>query len=162
VRVFNFSAGPAALPLEVLEQARAELTDWAGTGMSVMEVSHRGTAFTALAQRAEARLRALLAVPAGYRVLFLQGGASTQFAAVPLNLAAQGARADYLKTGLWSSKALEEAGRLTVQVNIAADEADEGQHRTDAADNILGEIAEPSLLFIAEKGQQKQQPKEHA
>jgi phosphoserine aminotransferase len=123
VRVFNFSAGPAALPLEVLEQARAELTDWAGTGMSVMEVSHRGTAFTALAQRAEARLRALLAVPAGYRVLFLQGGASTQFAAVPLNLAAQGARADYLNTGLWSSKALEEAGRLAVQVNIAADEA---------------------------------------
>ncbi len=121
--MFNFSAGPAALPLEVLEQARAELTDWAGSGMSVMEVSHRGKAFTALAEQTEARLRALLAIPKAYRVLFLQGGATGQFAAVPLNLAAHGAAADYLNTGVWSAKAIEEARRLGIEVNIAADEA---------------------------------------
>ncbi len=123
MRVFNFSAGPAALPLEVLEQAAAELTDWDGCGMSVMEVSHRGKAFTALAEQMEARLRALLAIPNSYRVLFLQGGATGQFAAVPLNLAARGARVDYLNTGVWSAKAIEEAERLGLQVNLAADEA---------------------------------------
>ncbi len=123
MRVFNFSAGPAALPLEVLEQARAELTDWGGSGMSVMEVSHRGKAFTALAEQAEARLRALLAIPSGYRVLFMQGGAVGQFAAVPLNLAPRGAVADYLNTGIWSARAIEEAGRLGLEVNLAADEA---------------------------------------
>jgi phosphoserine aminotransferase len=90
VRVFNFSAGPAALPLAVLERARAELTDWNGSGLSVMEVSHRGKAFTALAEAAEARLRALLSIPSHYRVLFMQGGATAQFAAVPLNLTAPG------------------------------------------------------------------------
>ncbi|RZL55536.1 MAG: aminotransferase class V-fold PLP-dependent enzyme, partial [Sphingomonas sp.] len=82
MRVFNFSAGPAVLPLEVLEQARAELTDWQGSGMSVMEVSHRGKAFVAAAAEAEADLRRLLGVPSNYKVLFLQGGASAQFAAV--------------------------------------------------------------------------------
>lgn len=123
MRVFNFSAGPAALPLEVLEQARAELTDWGGSGMSVMEVSHRGKAFTALAEQTEARLRALLAIPAAYRVLFVQGGATGQFAAVALNLAGRAACADYLNTGVWSGKAIEEARRLGVEVNIAADEA---------------------------------------
>lgn len=126
MRVFNFSAGPAALPLEVLEQARDELTDWQGSGMSVMEVSHRGEAFMALAERAEARLRALLAIPRGYKVLFLQGGATAQFAAVPLNLAAPGAAADYFNTGSWSKKAIEEAGRLGVKVNVASDEAVSG------------------------------------
>jgi len=123
VRVFNFSAGPAALPLEVLERARAEMTDWAGTGMSVMEVSHRGRAFTTLAERAEQRLRALLAVPPDYRILFLQGGATGQFAAVPLNLAAHGAGADYLNTGVWSGKAIQEAARLGLRVSVVADEA---------------------------------------
>ena len=123
MRVFNFSAGPAALPLEVLEQARAELTDWGGSGMSVMEVSHRGRAFTELAEQSEARLRSLLAIPSTYRVLFLQGGASAQFAAIPLNLAAHGAAADYLNTGTWSGKAIEEARRLGLAVNVAADEA---------------------------------------
>ncbi len=122
VRVFNFSAGPAVLPLEVLEQARDELTDWQGSGMSVMEVSHRGKAFVALAERSEERLRALLAIPAGYKVLFLQGGAMAQFAAVPMNLAPEGAAADYLDTGTWSRKAIQEAARLGVAVNVAADE----------------------------------------
>ena len=122
MRVYNFSAGPAALPLEVLEQARDELTDWQGSGMSVMEVSHRGKAFVALAERSEASLRTLLAIPAGYKVIFLQGGATAQFAAIPMNLASPGATADYLNTGTWSAKAIQEAGRLGVKVNLAADE----------------------------------------
>ncbi len=85
-RVFNFSAGPAALPVEVLEQLRDEMLDWHGHGMSVMEMSHRGKAYVGIAQQAEADLRELMAVPANYKVLFLQGGATAQFAAIPLNL----------------------------------------------------------------------------
>lgn len=126
MRVFNFAAGPAALPLEVLEQAREELTDWHGTGMSVMEVSHRSKAFVAVAEEAESLLRSLLAVPAGYAVLFLQGGASGQFAAIPMNLTAPGAVADYVNTGAWSKKAIGEAKRLQVAVNVAGDEAASG------------------------------------
>ena len=120
MRVYNFSAGPAALPLPVLEQARAEMTDWAGSGMSVMEVSHRGAAFRALAARAEADLRDLLAIPDNYRVLFLAGGATLQFSAIPLNLAPAGAVADYVNTGTWSGKAIADAARY-LQVNVAAD-----------------------------------------
>ena len=123
MRVFNFAAGPATLPLEVLEQARAELTDWRGSGVSVMEVSHRSKAFIAVAERAESRLRALLAIPAGYKVLFLQGGATGQFAAIPMNLAAPGAAADFVVTGSWSKKALGEMKRQQVRANVAADEA---------------------------------------
>jgi len=122
VRVFNFAAGPATLPLEVLEQAQAELTDWRGSGMSVMEVSHRGKAFVALAQEAEADLRELLAVPAHYKVLFLQGGATGQFAAIPLNLASQDSTVDYVNTGAWSKKAIGEAKHYA-KVNVVADEA---------------------------------------
>jgi phosphoserine aminotransferase len=102
VRVFNFAAGPATLPLEVLQQAREELLDWQGSGMSVMEVSHRGKAFIACAEEAEAELRKLMAVPANYKILFLQGGGMGQFAAVPLNLAAPDATVDYINTGAWS------------------------------------------------------------
>jgi phosphoserine aminotransferase len=123
VRVFNFAAGPATLPVEVLEQVRDELLDWQGSGTSVMEVSHRGKAFTAVAQDSEALLRELLGVPANYRVLFLQGGATGQFAAVPLNLAPADSTVDYLNTGHWSQKALREAQRYTARVNVAADEA---------------------------------------
>jgi phosphoserine aminotransferase len=122
VRVFNFSAGPAALPLEVLEQVRDEMTDWRGGGMSVMEVSHRGKAFVACAQEAEADLRELLAVPAGYKVLFLQGGATAQFAGVPMNIARPDATADYINTGAWSKKAVVEAKRYC-KVNVVADMA---------------------------------------
>ena len=121
MRVFNFSAGPAALPLPVLEQARDELLDWKG-GMSVMEVSHRSPDFIAVAERAELDLRELLGIPPHYRVLFMQGGATAQFSAVPLNLAPAGATADYLNTGHWSERAIKEAGRF-VKVAIAADEA---------------------------------------
>jgi len=119
-RVFNFSAGPAALPQPVLEQLREEMLDWHGEGMSVMEMSHRGKAFVGIARQAEADLRDLLAVPANYKVMFLQGGATAQFAAVPLNLAAPGATADYVNTGAWSKKAIGEARRY-VKVNVAAD-----------------------------------------
>ena len=125
MRAFNFSAGPAVLPLAVLEQVRAELTDWHGCGSSVMEVSHRGRAFLELAQAAEEDLRALLGIPGHYRVLFMQGGASAQFAAVPLNLAGPGDCVDYLITGAWSQKALAEADRYC-RVNVAADERSSG------------------------------------
>lgn len=110
-RVWNFSAGPAALPLAVLEQVREELTDWHGAGMSVMEMSHRGKAFGNIIAQAEADLRALLAIPAHYKVLFLQGGATQLFSQVALNLAG-GRSADYLVTGSWSKKALDEAKRV--------------------------------------------------
>lgn len=121
MRVYNFSAGPAALPLSVLEQARDELLEWQG-GMSVMEVSHRSRAFMAVAERAKSDLRQLLAIPPNYRVLFVQGGATAQFSAVPLNLAEAGATADYVNTGHWSERAIKEARRF-VTVAIAADEA---------------------------------------
>ncbi|HEY7929400.1 MAG TPA: 3-phosphoserine/phosphohydroxythreonine transaminase [Steroidobacteraceae bacterium] len=120
MRVFNFAPGPAALPLPVLEQAQAELLDWRGSGMSVMEVSHRGKAFLALAAQAEADLRELLSIPANYKVLFLQGGAAGQFAAIPLNLTTAESVVDYVNTGSWSKKALGEARRYC-RVNVAAD-----------------------------------------
>ena len=110
-RVWNFSAGPAALPEEVLRQAQAELLDWHGAGCSVMEMSHRGKEFTSIIEQAEADLRELMGIPAGYKVLFLQGGATQQFAQIPLNLLA-GRSADYIVTGAWSKKALKEAQRV--------------------------------------------------
>ena len=122
-RVFNFSAGPAALPLEVLEQIRNDIPDWQGTGMSVMECSHRGKEFVELAARAEANLRRLLSVPDDYSVLFPQGGATLQMAMAPLNLAAPGDRVDYVVTGSWGKKAAGEAGKFC-DVNIAADASD--------------------------------------
>jgi phosphoserine aminotransferase len=124
-RIFNFSAGPAALPEPVLRQVQQELLDWRGTGMSVMEVSHRGTDFIECAARAEADLRDLLAIPDGYRVLFLSGGATLQFAAVPLNLAAPEASVDYVLTGSWGKKAAQEAARYA-RVNVAADASGTG------------------------------------
>jgi len=122
-RVYNFSAGPAAIPLPVLEQVRNDIPDWAGTGMSVMEVSHRGKEFVALAASAEQDLRDLLQIPDDYAVLFLQGGATLQFAMVPLNLSAPGQTVDYVNTGSWSKKAIAEAGRFC-DVNVVADASD--------------------------------------
>jgi phosphoserine aminotransferase len=118
-RVYNFSPGPAMLPEPVLQRAQAELLDWRGSGMSVMEVSHRGTDFVEFAATSERKLRSLLGVPENYKVLFLQGGATLQFAAVPLNIAPPGATADYLVTGNWGEKAVQEAERY-VQVNVVA------------------------------------------
>ncbi|VAX29780.1 Phosphoserine aminotransferase [hydrothermal vent metagenome] len=118
-RVFNFSAGPAMLPAEVLEQASAEMADWHGTGMSVMEMSHRGKEFTSIAEKAETDLKEILTIPDNYKSLFLQGGASSQFAMVPMNLLRGRDTADYINTGSWSKKAIAEAGRFC-NVNIAA------------------------------------------
>jgi len=120
MRRYNFSPGPAALPLEVLEQARAEMLDWNGSGMSVMEISHRGAAFMRVAAEAEADLRELMAVPRNYKVLFLQGGASAQFAVVPLNLTHPKSTTDYVNTGHWSNKAIAEARRYCT-VHVAGD-----------------------------------------
>jgi len=118
-RVFNFSAGPAVIPEEVLTQAQQEMLDWQGSGMSVMEMSHRGKEFISIAEQAEADLRELMGIPSNYKVLFLQGGASAQFAMIPMNLAGKDATADYINTGAWSKKAISEAKRIT-QVNVAA------------------------------------------
>lgn len=119
-RVYNFSAGPAMLPEAVLEQAKEELLDWQGSGMSVMEMSHRSKEYLSIAEQAEADLRELLNIPDNYKVLFLQGGASTQFAMVPLNLLRGSNQADYFNTGLWSEKAVAEAKKYC-QVNLAVD-----------------------------------------
>lgn len=118
-RVYNFSAGPSTLPLAVLEQAQEELPAWKQSGMSVMEMTHRGKDFINIASTAEHRLRQLLAVPAAYHILFLQGGASAQFSAIPLNLLAEGQKAAYVDTGIWSQKAIEEAREIN-EVVIAA------------------------------------------
>jgi phosphoserine aminotransferase len=122
-RVFNFSPGPAVLPQAVLEQARDEMLDWRGSGMSVMEMSHRGKEFVGIAAQAEADLRELLAIPSGYKVLFLQGGATAQFAMVPVNLLRGKASADYIHTGEWAKKAIAEA-RKFCSVNVAASSED--------------------------------------
>ena len=122
-RIFNFSAGPATLPLEVLETARDELTNWHGSGMSVMEMSHRGKEYMSIHAEAEADLRTLLGIPANYKVLFLQGGATAQFDMVPMNLLRGKAAADYLNTGEWSKKAIKEAKKFG-QVNIVASSED--------------------------------------
>ena len=118
-RVFNFGAGPAALPEPVLRQAAEEMLDWRGSGMSVMEMSHRGKVYMGIYARVEADLRELLAIPDNYKVLFLQGGAAAQFALVPMNLLRGKDRADYVATGYWSKKAIAEAKRYC-RVNVAA------------------------------------------
>lgn len=122
-RVHNFSAGPAALPLEVLEKIQADIPNWQGTGMSVMEVSHRGKEFVELASRAESNLRQLLGVPDDYSVLFPQGGATMQMAMAPLNLANRGDTVDYVVTGSWGKKAAGEANKFC-KTNIIADASD--------------------------------------
>ncbi|MGY8903267.1 MAG: 3-phosphoserine/phosphohydroxythreonine transaminase [Burkholderiales bacterium] len=118
-RVFNFSAGPATLPESVLRQAAAEMLDWHGSGMSVMEMSHRGKEFIAIHAEAESLLRELLAIPANYKVLFLQGGAIGQNAFVPMNLLRGKTSADYVNTGEWSKKSIKEA-KTYCSVNVAA------------------------------------------
>ncbi len=123
-RVYNFSAGPAMLPEPVLAQARDEMLDWQGSGMCVAEMSHRGKEFMSIAAQAEADLRELLQIPANYKVLFLQGGASSQFAMIPMNLLREGGSADYINTGSWSKKAIAEARRYGTVNVVASTEAD--------------------------------------
>ena len=122
-RIYNFSAGPAMLPQSVLEQARDEMLNWQGCGMSVMEMSHRGKEFMGIAAQAEADLRELMAIPGNYKVLFLQGGASSQFAMIPMNLLRGKKNADYLNTGEWSKKAIKEAKKYCT-VNVVANSED--------------------------------------
>lgn len=122
-QIFNFSAGPAVLPKEVLAQARDEMLDWHGSGMSVMEMSHRGKEFMSIAAEAEADLRELMNIPSNYKVLFLQGGAHSQFSMIPMNLLRAKKSADYLDTGIWSKKAIDEAKRYC-SVNVVASSAD--------------------------------------
>jgi phosphoserine aminotransferase len=121
--IYNFSAGPAVLPKEVLQQAQAELIDWHGSGMSVMEMSHRGKEYMGIQAQAEADLRELMGIPVNYKVLFLQGGASLQFSMVPLNLLRGKLSADYVNTGEWSKKAIKEAKKFSY-VNVAANNSD--------------------------------------
>lgn len=120
MRAYNFSAGPAILPEEVLRQAQAELVDYQGTGMSIMEMSHRGKEYSAVHDETIANIKELLNLPAGYSVLFLTGGASTQFAMIPMNLLGAGQTADYTNSGAWAKKAIQEA-QILGHVNIAAD-----------------------------------------
>ncbi|MBM3153180.1 MAG: 3-phosphoserine/phosphohydroxythreonine transaminase [Chloroflexi bacterium] len=123
-RVHNFNPGPAALPLEVLQQAQAEMLDFKGSGMSVMEISHRSKEFEAIVAEAQADLRHLLGIPENYKILFLQGGASLQFAMIPMNFRPAGASADYIVTGAWSKKAFKESQKLGTAKAAASLEAD--------------------------------------
>ena len=132
-RVYNFSAGPSALPLPVLEKARDELINAKGTGMSVMEMSHRSGMYLEIIKEAEKLLRELMSIPDNYKVLFLQGGASTQFAMVPLNLMNKSKKADFVNTGVWSKKAIAEAKRYGT-VNIVASSEPDGFNRIPGLD----------------------------
>jgi phosphoserine aminotransferase len=131
MRIFNFSAGPAVLPTAVLEQVRDELLDWHGTGMGIMEMSHRGKDFTGVIHEAEADLRELMGIPSNYRVLFLQGGATQQFAQIPMNLL-DGRSADYVVTGAWSKKAYKEAQHVG-NVRLAGSTEGDGFSRLPVA-----------------------------
>ena len=124
-RIYNFNAGPAALPQSVLEQVRDDLLNYKGEGLSVMEMSHRSKTFDGIIKDAEQLMKEVMHIPDGYKVLFMQGGATLQFAAVPLNLLADGRNADYINTGAWSKKAIAEAKKLDKQVNVIATSEDE-------------------------------------
>ena len=139
-RIFNFSAGPAMLPAEVLSRAGDEMLDWHGTGMGVMEMSHRGKEFISIYEEAERDLRGLLGVPANYRILFLQGGATLQFAQIPMNLLRGKAKADYVLTGEWSKKAIKEAKQYC-DVHIAASSEDKNFSYAPKQWNVRPEAA---------------------
>jgi len=140
-RVYNFSAGPATLPEDVIRRATEEMLDWQGSGMSVMEMSHRGKEFMSIAEQAEADVRELLAIPANYKVLFLQGGASSQFAMVPINLLRGKSAADYFNTGMWSKKAIAEGKRFCDVNLVGSSEASGFTTVPDAADWKLSDDA---------------------
>src|SRR5689334_10256644 len=127
-RVYNFSAGPAVLPLSVLEQIQQDLIALPGVGMSILEISHRSAAFEGLLDKAEADIRTLANIPSNYKVLFLQGGASTQFSMVPMNLLGAGETADYIDGGQWGEKAIKEAKKVGT-VNVAASTKSENYSR---------------------------------
>jgi phosphoserine aminotransferase len=143
-RIFNFSAGPAVLPVPVLERAREEMLSLPGVGMSVMEISHRSKPFQAIIDGAEGGLKGLLGIPEGYRVLFLQGGASLQFSMVPMNFLTEGASADYILTGSWGKKALKEA-KKEGSASVAADMADSGYNRVPGQDELK---LDPAAAYV--------------
>jgi phosphoserine aminotransferase len=134
-RVHNFSAGPAVLPVSVLEEIQRDLVSLPGVGMSILEISHRSAAFEAILAQAEADIRALAAIPSNYKVLFLQGGASLQFSMVPMNLLTSGATADYIDSGSWAEKAIKEAKRVGT-VNVAATTKAENYSRVPRQDEL--------------------------
>ena len=134
-RVFNFSAGPAVLPLSVLERAQKDLVSFPGAGMSVLEMSHRSAPYDKIIKEAEADLRTLLGIPGNYKVLFLQGGASLQFSMVPMNLLPKGRSADYILTGSWSQLALKEAKKVG-DTRVAATTEDSNFNRIPAQDEL--------------------------
>ncbi|HAI96320.1 MAG: 3-phosphoserine/phosphohydroxythreonine aminotransferase [Cycloclasticus sp.] len=133
-RVFNFSAGPAAVPVEVLKKAQDEMLEWQGSGMSVMEMSHRGKEFISIAEKAEADVRELMNIPDNYKVLFLQGGATTQFSMVPMNLLRGKEKTCYVNTGAWSKKAIKEA-KIHSNVQVSATAEDTGFTSIPAIDS---------------------------
>jgi len=143
-RIFNFSAGPAVLPLEVLEEAQRDLMALPGVGMSILEISHRSKAFDDVIEGCEADLRALAGIPANYHVLFLQGGASLQFSMVPMNLLPPGGSADYIVTGAWSEKAVKEAKRVG-GVKIAASTAAENYVRVPKQSELT---LDPAAAYV--------------
>ncbi|MGE0102372.1 MAG: 3-phosphoserine/phosphohydroxythreonine transaminase [Blastocatellales bacterium] len=147
-RVFNFSAGPATLPVSVLERAQAEMLNYKGCGMSVMEMSHRSKAFEGIIAEAEADLRQLLSIPDNYKVLFLQGGASLQFTMVPMNLLPKGSSADYLLTGSWGQGAIKEAKKLGT-VREAANTGDTNFNRLPRPDEITPDANAAYLHFTS-------------
>src|SRR5881394_1056732 len=134
-RIYNFSAGPAVLPVPVLEEAQRNLISLPGVGMSVMEISHRSKTFDAIIEGAERGLRELIGLPENYHVLFLQGGASLQFSMIPMNLLPKGGSADYIVTGSWGKKAVKEAKKAGA-VNVAADMADSRYTRVPEAHEL--------------------------
>jgi len=146
-RVYNFSAGPAMLPVEVLQEAADEMLDYRGSGMSVMEMSHRGKIFDGIIKEAEADLRDLLNIPDNYKVLFLQGGAWTQFAAVPMNLM-KNKKAAYIVTGQWAKKAWQEAGKYGEAVKVASSEDKTFSYIPDCSDLDIPEDAD--YVYICE------------
>ena len=123
-RIHNFSAGPAVLPVEVLEEAQRNLLELPGVGMSILEISHRSKAFDDVIQGCEADMRTLAKIPSGYKILFLQGGASLQFSMVPMNLLPAGGSADYIVTGVWGQKAVKEAKKVGAVRIAGTTEAD--------------------------------------
>ena len=135
-RVYNFSAGPSCLPEEVLKECAAEMMDYNGSGQSVMEMSHRSKAFEPIIQDAEAMVRKLMKVPENYKVLFLQGGGSTQFAMVAENLGINTGKAAYIETGVWAKKAAAEAKKLGVEVDIIASSKDKGYSYIPKVENL--------------------------
>lgn len=147
-RLYNFSAGPSSIPGPVLSRARDELLDWHGCGLSVLEMSHRGKEFHSIAEKIESDLRALLGVPDTHRILFLQGGATTQFSLIPMNLSGKGRTASYVDTGYWSRRAIQE-GRKLCDVQIAASSENLNDYSLPSSENWVINVSADYLHYTA-------------